>query len=283
MSFCLLPSYQATLHSSASSTPGPPEWPTGYRLGVTSLHAYFRWRNAIDEQLAYVYVPGKGVVPLGISIFERTRESFTDEVVRGPFPFGPLSVGSGATKEFWVTNRRPEEVLLGDLSTAGVGLSAPFSVVGGTCLDQPLLPPDFGQCSLRVRFAPTALGAVNDSIDVRYRLQTSGTAGTVSHALSAAGVPIDPITSISAGVGDHVCALLASGNVRCWGAAGGDDRVLGYTDSVDYGRDYFPNSAGNVRGAHDGQPALLGQERRGSARLRSHTQHRRRRNARKRR
>jgi alpha-tubulin suppressor-like RCC1 family protein len=51
------------------------------------------------------------------------------------------------------------------------------------------------------------------------------------------------VVQIAAG-GDHTCALLASGSVRCWGL--GTDGQLGYRDTENIGDDELPSSAGDV-------------------------------------
>jgi alpha-tubulin suppressor-like RCC1 family protein len=51
------------------------------------------------------------------------------------------------------------------------------------------------------------------------------------------------VTDITAG-GSHTCALLASGDVRCWGY-GGSGR-LGYQSTANIGDDETPASAGDV-------------------------------------
>ncbi|HMJ11500.1 MAG TPA: hypothetical protein VK524_08825, partial [Polyangiaceae bacterium] len=162
-----------------------------------------------------------------------------------PFPFGALSIGSVATKQFWVQNRLPEAVLLTDVTGAALGLSAPFAFTGGSCLTDSLLPPGSGQCSLEVRFAPTELASVSQRIDVKYRRQERGATAVASLPIAGAGAAPDPLTALSTGSGDHSCALLASGNVRCWGDA--RDDVLGYEGLHPPYWLHLPNSRGNVQ------------------------------------
>ncbi len=52
------------------------------------------------------------------------------------------------------------------------------------------------------------------------------------------------VTQVAA-AGDHTCALLATGGVRCWGN-GRPDGVLGYEETEDIGDDESPASAGDV-------------------------------------
>ncbi|TPV92606.1 MAG: hypothetical protein B7733_24870 [Myxococcales bacterium FL481] len=53
----------------------------------------------------------------------------------------------------------------------------------------------------------------------------------------------EPVEQVVAGE-DHTCALLESGNVRCWGR--GDHGRLGYGDEAHIGDDELPSDAGNV-------------------------------------
>ena len=57
------------------------------------------------------------------------------------------------------------------------------------------------------------------------------------------------VTQISAG-STHTCALLSTGNVRCWGSGGitgfSDRGQLGYGNIADIGDDELPASAGDV-------------------------------------
>jgi alpha-tubulin suppressor-like RCC1 family protein len=72
----------------------------------------------------------------------------------------------------------------------------------------------------------------------------TNTIGDDETPASAGDVDVgETVTQISAGAA-HTCALLASGNIRCWGQ--GSDGRLGYGNQSDIGDDETPVSAGNV-------------------------------------
>jgi len=70
------------------------------------------------------------------------------------------------------------------------------------------------------------------------------TVGDDESPYSAGDVDVGgPVVLLAAG-GDHTCALMASGGVRCWGQ--GADGRLGYGDTETIGDDETPSSAGDV-------------------------------------
>lgn len=54
----------------------------------------------------------------------------------------------------------------------------------------------------------------------------------------------ESVSSVSAATGDHVCAVLNQGNVRCWGR--GEEGQLGYANHQHVGDDEAPSTAGDV-------------------------------------
>ncbi|HMJ11000.1 MAG TPA: choice-of-anchor D domain-containing protein [Polyangiaceae bacterium] len=201
----------------------------------------YRWPGAARSDRFAAIVDGVGVV--GFELTADRPHAFSPDVVTEPgFEFGALSVGSASIKQFWITNRQQQDVLLHDLTTLGLGLTAPFELIGGSCLTAPLVSRG-GQCSLHVRFSPTELAPVADSIAVRY--EHSGMRGVLSRGIAGSGATPDPVQHISAAGGDHTCALLESGNVRCWGDS--SNRQLGYANVLySLGGSAFPNSAGDL-------------------------------------
>ena len=116
----------------------------------------------------------------------------------GPrFDYGPLSIGSTARKTFIVTNFLQEEVQLGTLSSAALGLSGPFSFAGGTCTAGVIrgsLPwPGPGTCTLIVAFAPTTLTSAVERFELPFRRAASGATGLVSRDIAGSGVVRDPV------------------------------------------------------------------------------------------
>jgi alpha-tubulin suppressor-like RCC1 family protein len=82
----------------------------------------------------------------------------------------------------------------------------------------------------------------SDSGQLGYR--TTNNIGDDETPASAGDVMVGgKVTQISAGTA-HTCALLDTGNVRCWGL--GDDGRLGYGNTNNIGDDETPASTGNV-------------------------------------
>jgi alpha-tubulin suppressor-like RCC1 family protein len=162
---------------------------------------------------------------------------------RPAFHFGPLSIGSNATKIFTVTNWHDEDVLFETLNDEALGLEVPFSLNGGTCLTG-VAPSRGGQCTLAVQFSPTNLGVASDQIELRSRLRSGAVQATLALPLTAAGVVRDPVIALARGTGLHNCAVLASGALRCWGYNA--SAQLGYGHVNNIGDDEFPASAGDV-------------------------------------
>ncbi|HEY6562683.1 MAG TPA: choice-of-anchor D domain-containing protein [Polyangiaceae bacterium] len=201
--------------------------------GTWSLDYYVSYRFADESTLRQIgacRVSGTGIEPIAVS-------------GAPAFDFRELSLGSAAKKRFVVTNWHDEDLVLSAVTSAGIGLEAPFALSGGTCSSGTIRGKG-GQCSLDVTFLPNSLGPASDSINLKYRLATQTTEATLSLlALTGSGVTADPVTAIGAGW-NHSCALLASGNVRCWGE--GSQGQLGYGNTQNIGDDESPSTAGSV-------------------------------------
>lgn len=61
---------------------------------------------------------------------------------------------------------------------------------------------------------------------------------------SAGDIVLGATAELVVAGGNHTCALLTSGAVRCWGA--GTDGALGYGNTADIGDDELPSTAGDV-------------------------------------
>ncbi|HMJ13150.1 MAG TPA: choice-of-anchor D domain-containing protein, partial [Polyangiaceae bacterium] len=157
--------------------------------------------EAAERTVAVCRLSATGAAPLALS--------------RGTdFDFKQLSRGSVATETLDVTNWNDEAVTLGPLTNRALGLAAPFSVTGGTCHDA-VLSPAGGSCTLQLAYAAGFYGPSVDRLELGYRLASGGSA-TATLGLSGTSVVRDPVRSVAM-AGSHICALLASGNVRCWG------------------------------------------------------------------
>ena len=78
-------------------------------------------------------------------------------------PFGNLTEGLTADQTVTVTNGGNADLLIGTIASSDP-LAAPFSVVSDNCSNQTV--PAAASCTFIVRFAPTAPGVSNDSLDV---------------------------------------------------------------------------------------------------------------------
>lgn len=86
----------------------------------------------------------------------------------GPtYNYGAQPLGSIQNKVFTVRNSSAGGVTLGTVSSAALGLSAPFSLTGGTCLSGGTVAAG-STCTLIVAFSPTSPGVVADGIDLSY-------------------------------------------------------------------------------------------------------------------
>ncbi|HMJ11411.1 MAG TPA: choice-of-anchor D domain-containing protein, partial [Polyangiaceae bacterium] len=129
------------------------------------------------------------------------------------YDFRQKALGTSLTKGFTLTNWQDFAITLGSVNDAGLGLSLPFSLTGGTCATGAVLGANGGSCTFAVSFSPTRLGSSSDRIELQYRLSGSGTSNARSWPISGTGVTPDKVVSMGAGSGHH-CAVLASGNVR---------------------------------------------------------------------
>lgn len=89
-------------------------------------------------------------------------------VIEGNASFGIVRPGFSVTRPFTVRNGGGADAILGDVSTRGLGLSAPFALTGGSCVTGQRLPEN-GTCTLMIRFSPTGEGTVSDTIQLSNR------------------------------------------------------------------------------------------------------------------
>lgn len=104
---------------------------------------------------------------------------------------GPaIPAGSTVVETITVTNAGGGIATLGAINGAALGLSAPFSLTGGSCVTGLELGPALESCTLEVRFAPGVEGTYYESLDFTYSwpglppetLSTRLFAGAVSNA-----------------------------------------------------------------------------------------------------
>ncbi|QYZ67358.1 MAG: choice-of-anchor D domain-containing protein [Gammaproteobacteria bacterium (ex Lamellibrachia satsuma)] len=94
-------------------------------------------------------------------------------------PFGNVTVASSSDQTVTLANDGTADLIIGQIAQANI-LAAPFIILNDTCSGQTLVAT--ASCALTVRFAPTAIGAFNDSFDI-----PSNDADEASVTLSLAG------------------------------------------------------------------------------------------------
>ncbi|HMJ10327.1 MAG TPA: choice-of-anchor D domain-containing protein, partial [Polyangiaceae bacterium] len=217
--------------------------PTEPNYTFGSLEIGYYWQNSAWDRFLLFNFEGSSDGVLFIS----------DPVT---FDFGSVSLGSTLTKTFEIANWLDPSVTLADISSDGLGLAAPFTLVGGTCKSgMALTLSPRGRCTVEVAFTSTRLGAATESLDVRYRLAGDSADRVVSRAMQARGVHPDPVQSVAVGW-QHTCAVLASGRLHCWGHNRYGE--LGYGDTRPIGDNEFPTTAGDVNVGGAVQQVALG-------------------------
>ncbi|HMJ11752.1 MAG TPA: choice-of-anchor D domain-containing protein [Polyangiaceae bacterium] len=197
---------------------------------MATLEVSYYWTNAAWDRTLRLYFNAFANNALTISDYPS-------------FDYGGLSLTSSATKVFDVKNWFDQDVTLGAVTAESLGLSAPFSLTGGSCTSG-LTLANRASCTLDVKFTPTLFGPAHDNIDLSYRIAGSSADAIASRPVSGAGTRADPVRSIATGW-NHTCATLTSGHVRCWGI--GKDGSLGYGNTRNVGDNEFPTTVGNVR------------------------------------
>ncbi|MDB6103294.1 MAG: hypothetical protein JWO52_3293, partial [Gammaproteobacteria bacterium] len=130
--------------------------------------------------------------PVDIGAVEVVRPPavLTASVTPSPLDFGGATIGTTATKDLTVTNTGT-----GLLTGATVtGFTGPFSRVTGFTANCGATLAVAASCTIRVRFAPTALQAYSGSITVAY---TGATVTPTPVLLNGSGVPATLLASVS--------------------------------------------------------------------------------------
>lgn len=103
--------------------------------------------------------------------------------------YGNVPVGNSQNLTLTVTNTGGNPAVLGTITTTGLGLAAPFSLLGGTCSSLSTVAVT-GSCTLVVTFAPSTLGVATGNVTVPYNnaYASETTVGTLTGTGSNPGL-----------------------------------------------------------------------------------------------
>jgi hypothetical protein len=113
-------------------------------------------------------------------------EGFTSN---GDFGTRPLQLST--SRVYLIQNRGTNELVLGDSSDTGLGLTPPFQRAGGTCANGQRLSPN-GTCTIWISFTPTDLQTYEITATLRYGLASRG-ALEFSNRLGLRGTGAAPV------------------------------------------------------------------------------------------
>jgi hypothetical protein len=113
-------------------------------------------------------------------------------IAPSPFVFARATVNTTTLQTFTLANSGGQPLALGSMTSAGVGLAAPFSVSGGTCSSAATLRPA-SSCTLIVAFAPVVAGSYAQTLQAS--ADSAGRLTVGSAALSATAYDFIPLTS----------------------------------------------------------------------------------------
>lgn len=151
------------------------------------------------------------------------------------YSYGTVIVGTSGSKVFTVSNAAGgASATLGTVSTAGLGLAAPYSMTGGTCSTGAVIAAS-GTCTITVQFAPTGAGAVGDTIALNYN---NGASAQISNrAITGTGQSAAVLTISDPGY-DYGTVPTGSNNPKVFtvsNAAGGASATLGTISAAGLG------------------------------------------------
>ncbi len=166
--------------------------------------------DGLSTQVASRGVTGVGANPARLEISDAPS-----------FDYGSPYLGTVMSRSFTVTNTGEAPALLGGLSTAALGLAAPFSSAAGSCKPGGLLAPT-SSCTLEIRFAPMVGVEFSDEIVLSYddglttqeatcALQGAGTRWATTVQFGTSGLDVG-----------HSVATDKDGNVYLAGYTGGN-------------------------------------------------------------
>ncbi len=169
--------------------------------------------NDPDESSVTFQVTGTGTVALvpNIAVTDAVAPT-TDHAV----PFSSVVLNVAVNQTLTVANTGTANLTLGVVAMANP-LVAPFSVLVDNCSNQVLAPTQ--TCTVQIRFQPTVVGAVTDSLDIP---SDDPDTATVAVAVSGTGAPVPvPNIVVTDSVSPTGDLLVAFGDVRLPNSASG--------------------------------------------------------------
>ncbi|HMJ11732.1 MAG TPA: choice-of-anchor D domain-containing protein [Polyangiaceae bacterium] len=148
--------------------------------------------------------------PVMTARFSITAASTPPLAISGAAYFDLTPIGGEAIETYTVTNTGGAEATLGNVTSAALGLAAPFSLASGTCATGTRLAALTGSCSLQMRFSPVAAATTLDVLELRYAYPGNAdlTATQAIGASAAAATATDCF--ISGCASGHVCWEITS-------------------------------------------------------------------------
>lgn len=113
----------------------------------------------------------------------------------GPFTFSTTVVNTTTTQTFTLVNGGPAAGTLGDLTTSGLGLSAPFTRTGGSCANSAQsINGSGGTCTIIIEYAPTSATSSEQSITIAYHdgSTNTSTVSTLSGSATEVTLSVTP-------------------------------------------------------------------------------------------
>lgn len=138
----------------------------------------YTWGDGAGSGTLSALATGTGEPPLRTSWDSRT--------------FRARPLGTVTETTFTVRNAGGYVVTLGDVRSDHLGLAAPFSAVGGTCLSGAALLAD-ATCTMLVRFSPNSVDTFEDALEFTYNWPQSKVT-SFAHRVGISGSSVVPVS-----------------------------------------------------------------------------------------
>ncbi|HMJ10460.1 MAG TPA: choice-of-anchor D domain-containing protein, partial [Polyangiaceae bacterium] len=166
-----------------------PTAPSGTRA---SLQVLYNWTGSGvgDRAVDLPFIEGTGV---GGGVLLSDRPGHFDFELQYLWQ----AIGSASAYTVTLQNYMLSDVVLGPVTSVGVGLAPGFSVSGGTCATGLRLPTN-ASCTLEIRFSPSEVRGYESFFAVTYTFQGTGPSGQTQRVrVSGAGMPPLAISDVA--------------------------------------------------------------------------------------